>query len=877
MLDLVNEQILPSREADLLHSQYQALLEISEAIAKHRDLSELFHDLAQRLPRVIPFDFINLVLHDSTREVMRLHALVGPESSTIRPGLELPIDESPAGLVWKSQQPLMVEVEDMAAESRFPKLTRLLRENDVQSYCVVPLTTALRRLGAMGFGSLQRKSYPKADFDFMQQVAKQVAVAVDNALNFQQAQSLQKQFKGERDHLSLLLEVNNALVSTLNLSELLSAVSASLRRLVPHEYASLSLYDAKTGCLQVHALNFPVDNRLYEECLAVPVEGTPTGLAYSSRKPVVLNREGLEEFPGDICRLLLAKNVQAVCCLPLISHNRTFGALNLASLEENAFGPADVQLLTEVASQVAIAVENALNFEQAQSVQQQLKEEHDRLRLLLDVNNTVVSALDLRELLNAVSASLRRLVPHEYASLSLYDAETQRLQIHALDFPASKGLIQEGLWIPVEGTPHGRALSSRQPLFVTLQDIEQFELTPRIRAEGLKSGCFLPLISRGRPLGTLVVASLEEETFPQKDADLLQHVANQIAIGVENALTYGQVVDRANKLREEKLYLQDEIRNEYNFEEIIGESPALKKALEQIQTVAPTDSTILILGETGTGKELIARAIHNLSTRRERTLVKVNCAAIPTGLLESELFGHERGAFTGAIGQRVGRFELAHRGTLFLDEVGDIPLELQPKLLRVLQEQEFERLGSTKTIHVNVRMVAATNTELTKKVEEKQFRQDLYYRLNVFPITIPPLRDRKEDIPLLVRYFAQKYARRMKKPIDTIPTKAMTALTEYHWPGNVRELENFIERAVILSRGADLKIPVAELKQRARVTGAASPNGLGTLEHAEREHILRALGETNWILGGPVGAAFRLGMKRTTLQSKMRKLGIARP
>ena len=877
MLDLVNEQILPSREADLLHSQYEALLEISEAIAKHRDLNELFHDLAQRLPRVIPFDFINLVLHDSTREVMPLHALVGPESSTIRPGLELPIDESPAGVVWKSQQPLMVEVEDMAAESRFPKLTRLLRENDVRSYCVVPLTTALRRLGAMGFGSLQRKSYPKADFDFMQQVAKQVAVAVDNALNFEQAQSLQKQFKGERDHLSLLLEVNNALVSTLNLSELLSAVSASLRHLVPHEYASLSLYDPKTGCLQVHALNFPVDNRLYEECLSVPVEGTPTGLAYSSRKPVVLNREGLEEFPGDICRLLLAKNVQSVCCLPLISHNRTFGALNLASLEKNAFGPADVQLLNEVASQVAIAVENALNFEQAQSVQHQLKEEHDRLRLLLDVNNTVVSALDLRELLNAVSASLRRLVPHEYASLSLYDAETQRLQIHALDFPASKGLIQEGLWIPVEGTPHGRALSSRQPLFVTLQEIEQFELTPRIRAEGLKSGCFLPLISRGRPLGTLVVASLEEETFPQKDADLLQHVANQIAIGVENALTYGQVVDRANKLREEKLYLQDEIRNEYNFEEIIGESPALKKALEQIQTVAPTDSTILILGETGTGKELIARAIHNLSTRRERTLVKVNCAAIPTGLLESELFGHEKGAFTGAIGQRLGRFELAHRGTLFLDEVGDIPLELQPKLLRVLQEQEFERLGSAKTIRVNVRMVAATNTDLTKKVEEKQFRQDLYYRLNVFPITIPPLRERREDIPLLVRYFAQKYARRMKRPIDTIPTKAMTALTEYHWPGNVRELENFIERAVILSRGADLKIPVAELKQRARVTGAASPNGLGTLEHAEREHILRALGETNWILGGPVGAAFRLGMKRTTLQSKMRKLGIARP
>jgi formate hydrogenlyase transcriptional activator len=293
--------------------------------------------------------------------------------------------------------------------------------------------------------------------------------------------------------------------------------------------------------------------------------------------------------------------------------------------------------------------------------------------------------------------------------------------------------------------------------------------------------------------------------------------------------------------------------------------------------VAPTDSTILILGETGTGKELIARAIHNLSARRERTLVKVNCSAIPTGLLESELFGHEKGAFTGAIAQRVGRFELAHRGTLFLDEVGDIPLDLQPKLLRVLQEQEFERLGSTKTIRVDVRLVAATNADLTQKVADNQFRLDLYYRLNVFPIIIPPLRERREDIPLLVRYFAQKYARRMKKPIGTIPIKTMSTLVDYHWPGNVRELENFIERAVILSRGASLEIPVAELKQKAKVAGSSSPNGISTLEHAEREHISRALSETNWVIGGPSGAAARLGMKRTTLQSLMRRLGIARP
>ena len=336
-------------------------------------------------------------------------------------------------------------------------------------------------------------------------------------------------------------------------------------------------------------------------------------------------------------------------------------------------------------------------------------------------------------------------------------------------------------------------------------------------------------------------------------------------------------MDRAKRLRDEKLYLQDEIRTKYNFEEIIGESPALKTILEQLQTVAPTDSTILILGETGTGKELIARAIHNLSARQARTLVKVNCAAIPTGLLESELFGHEKGAFTGAIAQRAGRFELAHRGTLFLDEVGDIPLELQPKLLRVLQEHEFERLGSARTIRVDVRLVAATNVDLTQKVADNQFRADLYYRLNVFPLTIPPLRERREDIPLLVRYFAQKYARRMKRPIETIPAKAMTALTEYHWPGNVRELENFVERSVILSRGTELQVPLAELKQRTKIAPLAPSDGFTTLENAERTHIVRALGEANWVIGGPTGAAARLGMKRTTLQSRMIKLGITRP
>ncbi|HXF75347.1 MAG TPA: sigma 54-interacting transcriptional regulator [Methylomirabilota bacterium] len=685
------------REKELLQNQYQTLLGISEAIASHRELDQLFKELAPRLHHVVEFDFANLILYDPERRGMKSHLLETPDPSYACPAGECPM-EAPGEWVWQTQKSWVVS--RLAEDTKFSELSSWLCGRGVQSLCVVPVTTALRKLGALAFGSRFDAAYSETDVIFLQEVARQVAVAVDNALN----------------------------------------------------------------------------------------------------------------------------------------------------------------------------------FAQAQSVQQQLKQERDRLSLLLEVNNAVVSVLDLHELLNAVSASLRRLVPHEYASLSLYDAKTETLQIHALDFPVSKGLLQEGLTIPVEGSPTGRAIRTRRPVFITRGDIEQFgsDIARRILAEGLKSALCLPLISHGRPLGTLVVASQKEENFPEKDAELLKHVANQIAIAVENSLAFRRVVDRANKLREEKLYLQDEIRSEYNFEEIIGESLGLKEVLRQVETVAPADSTVLLLGETGTGKELIARAIHHLSARRERTLVKVNCAAIPTGLLESELFGHEKGAFTGAITQRIGRFELAHRGTLFLDEVGDIPLELQPKLLRVLQEQEFERLGSARTIRVDVRLIAATNVDLAQRVGENQFRSDLYYRLNVFPITIPPLRERREDIPLLVRYFAQKYARRMKKPIESIPSRAMAALTEYSWPGNVRELENFIERAVILSRGLELELPLGELKQRSSSHAAISVSGFVTLERAEKEHILRALKDTNWVIGGPGGAAARLGMKRTTLQSRMRKLGIAR-
>jgi len=481
---------------------------------------------------------------------------------------------------------------------------------------------------------------------------------------------------------------------------------------------------------------------------------------------------------------------------------------------------------------------------------------------------------ELDDLLRDLAKRLPQVVPFDYISVVLHDPMRDIMYLRFL-VTSQPSTISPGLELPVDESPGGLVWKTQQPL--TVNDIireRRFpKLTAMLRENGVQSFCAVPLTTAHRRLGALGFGSLQPRAYEEAELSFLQQVAKQVAVAVENALAYQEITELKNKLSEEKLYLEDEIRTEYNFEEIVGESAALKRILKQVETVAPTDSTVLIQGETGTGKELIARAIHNLGKRRERTFVKMNCAAIPTGLLESELFGHERGAFTGAIAQRIGRFELAHQGTLFLDEVGDIPLELQSKLLRVLQEQEFERLGSTKTIKVNVRLVAATNRDLSRMVADKQFRSDLYYRFNVFPITVPSLRERIEDIPLFVRYFAQKYARRMNKRIETIPVETMTALSRYHWPGNIRELENLIERSVILSHGPELRVPLGELK----MTVGPGPDGEATtLKAAERKHILHALREANWVVGGPSGAAVRLGMKRTTLQSKMIKLGISR-
>jgi formate hydrogenlyase transcriptional activator len=460
------------------------------------------------------------------------------------------------------------------------------------------------------------------------------------------------------------------------------------------------------------------------------------------------------------------------------------------------------------------------------------------------------------------------------AGVALPDPESNDFRVYALDFPDSKGFLTEETRIPMEDSPIGAAFRSGK---VELRNESQIQehcpeaaCSASAKREGLRSGCFLPLISKDRVLGVLALSRFAADPFTQDEIDFLSQVGRQVAVAIDNALAYREIAELQQKLAQEKLYLEDEIRGEMDFEGIVGQSSALRHVLHMVETVAGSDSTVLLLGETGTGKELIARAIHERSRRKDRTFVKMNCAAIPTGLLESELFGHERGAFTGAISQKVGRLELADRGTLFLDEVGDIPPEIQPKLLRALQEREFERLGSTHTKRVDMRLLAATNRDLEKMVEERQFRSDLFYRLNVFPIRIPPLRERPEDIPLLVRYFAQKHARRMEKQIDTIPAAAMAKLTQWHWPGNIRELENFVERAVILARGTALYFPTDELK-----SGVAQPAVVAKSSAGGREEIVRVLREANGQVGGPDGAAARLGLKRTTLISRMKKLGIS--
>jgi formate hydrogenlyase transcriptional activator len=647
-----------------------------------------------------------------------------------------------------------------------------------------------------------------------------------------------------------------------------------LRHVVAFDYLYVIVFEESAKTVQWRFLE-AAGRRVDIPAADLPVERTTSEWVHEHQQPLVIADWGREtRFPA-FKRVLTALRIRSTCTVPMTTARRRLGVFGVGRMRPNAYSGEEVRFLSLVADHVALALGSALSFEAWRRVQSELERNHDRLKLVLDLTSSLVSNLELRDLLRDLSAGLRRVMECDAVGVTLPDPESKRLRVYALDSQAGKGFVKEETLIPIEGSVPGHVFRTGKPWTGTIRDLPpDLPKDDPVLAEGHRAGCLLPLVSRNRVLGVLGLGRLEENAFTREEVDFLAQVASQAAIAVENAVAYREIGDLKDMLAREKLYLEDEIRSEMNFEEIVGKSAALRRVLKQVETVAPTGSTVLVYGETGSGKELIARAIHNLSARRAGAFVKLNCAAIPTGLLESELFGHEKGAFTGAVMQRIGRFELANRGTVFLDEIGEVPLELQPKLLRVLQDREFERLGSARTLRTDARLIAATNRDLAVMVRAQKFRPDLFYRLNVFPIHVPPLRERPEDIPLLVRHYAAQFARRLNKTVDSIPTETMNALCRYDWPGNIRELQNVIERAVILSPGPVLKVPLSDLKAGGAV---AAPGKHDTLEEAERKHILSVLEETHWVLGGPNGAAHRLGMKRSTLQFRLKKMGLIRP
>jgi len=664
---------------------------------------------------------------------------------------------------------------------------------------------------------------------------------------------------------SAVVALSRAIAGRTDLRSLLSGVAEALRRIVTFDHLGVILHDPNGNAMQWHILSAPGSPAI--ESLRLPADEDAAGWVWQNQQPLVISHFESEDRWPEGLRVARELGISTLVLVPLTAGDHRLGAFGFSSVAPLDLTPAEIAFLERVASEFAVAVESYL-------ARQAAVRERDRLRTLFDITNALVSKLGRDELLSAISEQLSRVIRHDYAMLTLCN-DTGGLDPYALHSTGPQ-LFEElkGPFNP-EGMPAAEVLATGKAVVAHDRDVGRYPALRRYLALGFKSICSVPLIMRSRVFGTLALSRMTDDVWTPDDVEFLMQIASQVAIAVENSIAYRELSEIKERLATEKLYLEDEIRLDQNIGNMVGEGPALQAVLKGIQTVAPTDATVLITGETGTGKELVARAIHELSGRSKGSFVKVNCAAIPASLLESELFGHEKGSFTGAVAQKIGRFELAHHGTLFLDEIGEMPLELQPKLLRAIQDQEFERVGGTRTIRTDARFVAATNRDLKAMVDASKFRADLYYRLHVYPLSVPALRDRREDIPLLTRYFVQKYAQRLGRKIESIPTQAMDALIGCHWPGNIRELQNVIERSVILSSGSELRLSMPEFGGKPPA-GTLRGQASNATEAVERARILQALQEANGIIGGPNGAAARLRLKRTTLQSRMQKYNIAR-
>jgi formate hydrogenlyase transcriptional activator len=664
-----------------------------------------------------------------------------------------------------------------------------------------------------------------------------------------------------------LFELSQSISGHSDLDSLCRGLAKSLKRVVCFDHLVLLLHDAPSNSLRM--LGVATEEAIEEGTLnrVFPLEDNPAGWVWKNQQPLFIPRLDQENRWPEFLEEVRKRGVSSIILVPLTTGDHRLGVLAFAFATTTSINQEEMAFIHRVTSEFAVTIDSYLT-------KQQYLRQRNRLQLLFDVTNALVSKLSPDVLFPALSEQLSKVIDTDMAALTLLDKNTGELIVTGIHITDLLNLDLNHTRVKSEGLPSAETIASGKPVIMDKPDYERFP-SPIFRRwveAGLRSGCSIPLAAPNTVIGTLELARIDGRPFSADDVELLVQVAHQIAIALENSLAYRELTEIKERLAVEKLYLEDDIRFDRNFGNMLGESPAFQAALKSVQVVAPTDATVLILGETGTGKELFARKVHDLSGRSRNSFVKVNCAAIPAGLLESELFGHEKGAFTGALVQRIGRFELAHQGTLFLDEISEIPLDLQAKLLRAIQEQEFERLGGSRTIHVSVRFVAASNRDLKAMVTEGRFRSDLYYRLHVFPLTVPTLRERRSDIPLLARYFTQKYSQSTGRKIDAISTATMEDLIRYDWPGNVRELQNVIERSVVLTRG-----PVLELAMPEAVSGNSMtvPAPTGVLE-TDRDRILQALRDANGTISGPMGAAQRLGVKRTTLQARMKKMGILR-
>ncbi|HTT19732.1 MAG TPA: sigma 54-interacting transcriptional regulator [Candidatus Sulfotelmatobacter sp.] len=841
--------------------RYEAVLRLSEALSLCQEPEDLTKVLSEQLREFLDFfQFYIVVYKENSTEVE--WAVVGREKNLISAAYaDLSVQQRPSWQAYNRQEPIYIR--DWNTDEGIPiRLRQGITDQglDVGPLVFVPLTTPQRRLGALGMSGHPGISYSRDDISFLRLIGRVVALAIDDNFNLKRAEAANAELQRQNERLQQSERELREIIETIPCMAWSAAANGAAqffnRRWL--DYAGLTADQVENWgwTVAVH----PDDlNALADYWRTVVVSGQSGEI------------EGrLRRFDG-VYRWFLFRATP--------SHDDKGNVAKWYGTNTD--------------------IDDRKKAEQALTVQ------NSRLQLLLKVTNQITANLELRDVLREISACIREVMDCDVVHISVRENGTGEFRIYALDFPEGKGLIKEDLVITPTGAGR-RALDTLKP---TIRSIEQRREFPPdyyelLVAEGVKSQYVIPLVNRGQAVGVLAISRTTDTPFTSEDVDFVSEASGQIAIAIENSLAYREVSELKERLAQENRYLEQEIRGDIEFGQIVGNSPALKHVLRLVETVAPTDSTVLLLGETGTGKELVARAVHDHSRRKDRIFVKVNCAAIPTGLLESELFGHEKGAFTGAISQKIGRLELADGGTFFLDEVADIPSEVQPKLLRALQEQEFERLGSTRTVKVDVRLIAATNRDLEKMVASREFRSDLYYRLNVFPIRVPPLRERKEDIPLLVGYFVQKFAKQMQKHIKRIPPAVMKAFIAWDWPGNIRELENVVERSVILTRGRGLETPQLEswksntqehehettdsrheeiakivrntlqaLNKKPILADTRQRKG-GERAAKQRDEIMRALTASKGRVGGSGGAAARLGINRTTLLARMRKLGI---